>query len=148
MSNVKGIGLTEEDFKRLLACVAAATKAFRDANDYEEAYKFMATIYRACRVMNISIFGGMYAYLILDKHHTPENVTRFIKECAGVEPNTNSNTPQLLRSALIADVSSKVKTMTEIYKIGLITKAWNNWVQKREIVLLKISGQEKNLKFI
>lgn len=118
------------------------------ADFFQEAYKFMATIYRACRVMNISIFGGMYAYLILDKHHTPENVTRFIKECAGVEPNTNSNTPQLLRSALIADVSSKVKTMTEIYKIGLITKAWNNWVQKREIVLLKISGQEKNLKFI
>lgn len=57
MSNVKGIGLTEEDFKRLLACVAAATKAFRDANDYEEAYKFMELGMKLTHFVDINVNG-------------------------------------------------------------------------------------------
>jgi hypothetical protein len=47
-----------------------------------------AITYNACRVMRISLFGGLYAHLVIDKHHDPEKVERFIQECSGIEPNT------------------------------------------------------------
>ena len=38
---VRGIGLTQEDFKRLLACVAAATKAMRETGEDKEAFELL-----------------------------------------------------------------------------------------------------------
>ena len=38
---VRGIGLTQEDFKRLLACVAAATKAMHEQGEYDEAFALL-----------------------------------------------------------------------------------------------------------
>lgn len=36
---MKGVGLTEEDFRMLLACVAAAAKAMEKGGEFEEACK-------------------------------------------------------------------------------------------------------------
>lgn len=38
---VRGIGLTQEDFKRLLACVAAATKAMHEQGEDKEAFELL-----------------------------------------------------------------------------------------------------------
>lgn len=38
---VRGIGLTQEDFKRLLACVAAAAKAMHEHGEDKEAFEFL-----------------------------------------------------------------------------------------------------------
>ena len=115
---------------------------------FQEAYRKTAITYNACRVMRISLFGGLYAHLVIDKHHDPEKVERFIQECAGIEPNTKSNSPQLLRSLFITYATSKSKNMSMPYRIGLLIKAWNYWITGKEIARLNVGYNEKNLEFI
>ena len=115
---------------------------------FQEAYKVVAVSYRACRAMKMAEFGGMYAHLIIEKKHHPTKVVHFINECAGLEANTNSNTPQLLRTALINELASTSHKMTAWRRRGLLIKAWNYWVSGREVVRLNVDPKEKDLDFI
>lgn len=58
MSNVKGIGLTTEDLKRLLACVAIAAKACQEAGDYEEAFNFIMLGIKLTSFEDIEVKGN------------------------------------------------------------------------------------------
>lgn len=114
---------------------------------YDEAVSFATKCYDKLRILTISEGAGLYVYLIKDIGHDTETVKTFFRMLFFNEDVTNK-TVSLLREKLINDRISR-KRMTAKYKSMLTVKAWNAYIQGRELSLLKWNeNAEGRLNFI
>lgn len=89
----------------------------------------------------ISIIGGFFAYLVLEKNHNYKVVEKFMNELFGTEPDSSTST-KLLRDTLFKN-SMTPKRYGVSLKFVLLVKTWNNYLYGRNIKRLKFSIDEK-----
>lgn len=97
-----------------------------DALFYDEAFLFSQHCYRHIKILSVSNIGGIYCYLINDKHHNKDVVEDFFEQLHDIRPS-RLNAVRSLRRILTTDMIS-VKHIEAKRKQKLIVKAWNYFI--------------------
>ena len=101
---------------------------------YDMARKYAEMCRKEIGIMTEKDIGGIYAYLVIYRRHSHDKVRHFFRDlffCEGHNRAVN-----LLRSRLLKDRLSKSR-LTVIYKMKLIAKTWNAWLDGKELRTLK-----------
>ena len=120
-------------------------------NSSSELYKQACLVAKSCvskaKLIQISEVGGLYVYLIKDKHHQNDVVESFFRMMFFNE-NVSNKTINLLRDKIIQDRLSN-NTMTARYKSALIAKTWNAYITNKEFKTLSWNeAREGKIEFI
>lgn len=114
---------------------------------YEDAVSFASKCYDKLRILTVSEVAGLYVYLVKDVKHSAKTVEEFFRMLFFSE-NVTNKTITLLRDKLINDRISRQR-MTLKYKSMLTVKAWNSYIQGKELSILKWNeAAEGSLHFI
>lgn len=120
---------------------------FAHSDFYNKVQDEAHRLYPKGRVLNISEYGSLIAYLSADLHHDFDKVVSFFREVAGVNTPTN-NVTTMLRIAILTDKMSRYR-MTRERRMKLIIKAWNTWLIGKQVKQLSWNSvQEKDIWFI
>jgi hypothetical protein len=111
---------------------------------HQEINNMSSSCYKKMRMFPRSKLSAIILYLIKQRHHSIETVRNFFYEVHGIYPDTNITTKTLRETIIRAELikrpyPAKVK---EIY----LHKSWNNWIEGRELKLLKIIDNETKQK--
>lgn len=120
---------------------------YKHKNDYDRIYLDAQSLYRKYRLLTLSDYGGIIAYLNLSIKHPYDTVIGFFEELTDKRKVTNDSII-LLRQKMISDKLSQNK-MTSFVKQKLIIKTWNAYVTCKTIKRLTyIEATDKDLWFV
>lgn len=107
---------------------------------------FACRCYDKMRILKHADIGGIMAYLIIDKKHPQDFVESFFTMLF-YQTNVSNDTINVLRVKLINDLASDRK-MTPKYKLAIIAKCWNAYVENKEMKVLSYNeGKEGIVNF-
>lgn len=123
---------------------------FDEYNKYSQLFTeirlFANKCYDKMRILKHSYIGGIMAYLIIDKKHPQDFVESFFTMLF-YQTNISNDTINILRVKLINDLASERK-MTAKYKLAIIAKCWNAYVENKEMKVLSYNeGKEGVVNF-
>lgn len=117
------------------------------SNLFDEIVRRSRNYYNKYRLIRISDYGSIIAYLILEKHHDESKAFAFFEEIAGIRVPSNS-VINALQSKFAYNVTSRVKYPQSTMQKYII-KAWNTWITERTLSGLSYNEQkEKDLWFV
>lgn len=103
--------------------------------------------YDSCRPFSSTDIGGIYCYLVNDKHHLPEEVVSFFEQLCDIKP-AEYNMLRSCRKIFVNDKSSNARMVGSVRQ-ALLIKAWNYFVRKKDVVSFKYNNlYDKNIWFI
>ena len=118
-------------------------------NSSPELYQEIIRTVMSC-VAKINLFskaetGGFCAFLVKDRHHSLEVVTRFMRMLFWGEDVTNG-TINVLKEKIVKDRMSAKSVMTSAYKQAILIKTWNAYITRKELKTLTYNkDKEGNL---
>lgn len=103
--------------------------------------------YDSCRPFSVTDIGGIYCYLVNDKHHLPEEVVSFFEQLCDIKP-TEYDMLRSCRKIFVNDKSSNVRMVGSVRQVLLI-KAWNYFVCKKDPASFRYNNlYDKDIWFI
>lgn len=123
-----------------------STSAVRSKASAEERYDFyynnqsfvdLATenalqFYRKMRIMQVSDLGGLFMYLYIDKHHSYDEIEKFINQ---LFTSSEINCINELRRKFIQDLTAS-KKMSGSFRQNLFAKTWNYYIKGKDVKVL------------
>lgn len=108
---------------------------------FTEIKLFSNRCYDKLRLLKMAEIGGIMAYLIIDLKHPQDFVESFFTMLF-FNSNVNNEAVNILRTKLINDLASE-RRMTPKYKLSIIIKCWNAYVENKEVKVLSYNeGKE------
>ena len=112
---------------------------------YQDVYRLSDSCTSKIKLYSRSEIGGFCAFLVKDRHHSLEVVTRFMRMLFWNEDVTN-NTVNVLREKILKDRMSTKSVMTSSYKQAILIKTWNAYITRKELKTLTYNkDKEGNL---
>lgn len=108
---------------------------------FTEIKLFSNRCYDKLRLLKMAEIGGIMAYLIIDLKHPQDFVESFFTMLF-FNSNVSNEAVNILRTKLINDLASE-RRMTPKYKLSIIIKCWNAYVENKEVKVLSYNeGKE------
>ena len=112
---------------------------------FTEIKLFSNRCYDKLRLLKMAEIGGIMAYLIIDLKHPQDFVESFFTMLF-FNSNVNNEAVNILRTKLINDLASE-RRMTPKYKLSIIIKCWNAYVENKEIKVLSYNEGKEGVVF-
>ena len=114
---------------------------------YQEANKLSRSCYESCRAFNPSDIGAYFCYLVLNKKHPKEEVKEFFLQLC----DKKSEEYSMIRQCRKMFVNDRISNyhMEAGVRQRLIIKAWNYFIQKRDVQQFRYNSEkDKDIWFI
>lgn len=112
---------------------------------FTEIKLFSNRCYDKLRLLKMAEIGGIMAYLIIDLKHPQDFVESFFTMLF-FNSNVNNEAVNILRTKLINDLASE-RRMTPKYKLSIIIKCWNAYVENKEVKVLSYNEGKEGVVF-
>lgn len=112
---------------------------------FTEIKLFSNRCYDKLRLLKMAEIGGIMAYLIIDLKHPQDFVESFFTMLF-FNSNVNNEAVNILRTKLINDLASE-RRMTPKYKLSIIIKCWNAYVENKEVKVLSYNEGKEGIVF-
>lgn len=112
---------------------------------FTEIKLFSNRCYDKLRLLKMAEIGGIMAYLIIDLKHPYDFVESFFTMLF-FNSNVSNEAVNILRTKLINDLASE-RRMTPKYKLSIIIKCWNAYVENKEVKVLSYNEGKEGVVF-